>query len=193
MARAGEGCHDVRSPHSKYTGPVPPDGRITWWEPYGATVRASLAELRSSGMLRPALWLRAFGIAGVLVGALVVWIVRAYPGIALPWARLLLGYGVGAPALLVLSIGAQSLAPCHIDVRRRWMQFSRGQHVVRLERDRIQEVALIGRGPSAPPRLRVSYRTRRGTPRTREVAVARAVDLVALDDLIAELSDGRGR
>jgi hypothetical protein len=165
--------------------------RVKWWEPYGATLRSGVADLRSAGVLRAAFWVRVVIISAAVVGVVIGIMLFAYPGMWLPWWQLATGLLIW-PAVIAFLMGLSMLAPRHVEVRCEWVQFTHGQSAVRILAPDIRSVALVQREGSGL-RLRLDYVTRRGVRRTRECAVSSAIDRDTLDALIADLAEEASR
>ena len=165
--------------------------RVTWREPHRATRRDALRALRTSGVLRAGLWIRPTLIGAGLIAILIAWILWAFPGIALPWARMLIGLVIAPVFFLTASVTAivvASLMPRYVEVRREWLQIDHGPSAVRIEPEQIDrlEVEQNGVGES---RLVLEYRTRRGrNPKgSLAIAIAKSVDVKALQALLTHL------
>ena len=179
------------SPPAESHGRLVPSGmdqkaRIKWWEPYKQTLKSSLADLRSTGVLRPMFWIRVIALSSAVVVVVVALMLRASPGMWLPWPQLAAGLLIG-PAALALVITVSMLAPRHVEVRRNWIQFTRGQSAVRIPAPNIVSIALVQHGTGGL-RLRLVYVTRRGVQRTSECAVPPAVDRGALEAIVSQIA-----
>ena len=159
--------------------------RVNWWEPYRATRRYALRALRTSGLLRAGLWIRPTLIAAVLVAILIAWILWAFPGIALPWARMLIGLVI-TPVFFLITTVVACLAPRHLEVRREWLQINHGPVAVRVEPQQIDRLE-DEQNPVRESRLVLEYRTRRGRNRKESLAIAKSVDVKALQALVTHL------
>lgn len=162
-----------------------PTVRLTWWEPYRLTAAASLAEVRTTGVARPMFWARVIAVCVLIIGALVAGSVYAFPNVVIPWTQLITGT-ILAPALIAGFIAIKMFVPCHVQVRREWIQFTRGDSAHRIPADRIT-AAEVTQGPSGP-QLVVTYLTRKGTPRTRTCGLSAAVDTDTLTQLLRHVT-----
>ncbi len=152
--------------------------RVIWWEPIRETLPESIEGLKATGILRPAFWLRVIGISVVVVAPLVAWMVSAYPGITLPWGRML-ATPLLMPAVLLLYVAIMVVFPRRIEIRPEWIHIMHGQSNSRIPRERIDGI-WIDEPNGCSPRLIVDCRNRRGEPRELKFVVGRSVNL---DDL----------
>jgi hypothetical protein len=160
--------------------------RIRWWEPYGETVKTSLSEVRTTGVLRAGFWIRVFLIATGTVGLLIAAMMLAYPGMWLPWPQISSGLVI-SPVAIALLMGLTLLAPQHVEVRHDWIQFTHGQSAFRIRAAHIRDIA-VTQEENGVLRLRVTYEARHGLRRTRACVVAPAVNREALEALVAHLA-----
>ncbi|MCL4198861.1 MAG: hypothetical protein KJZ69_15345 [Phycisphaerales bacterium] len=152
--------------------------RVIWWEPIRETLPESIEGLEATGILRPAFWLRVIGISVVVVAPLVAWMISAYPGITLPWGRLLSSLLL-MPAALLLWGAFMVVFPRRIEIRPEWIHVMHGQSHSRIPLKQIDAVA-IEESDGSLPRLRVNCRNRRGDRREVRFVIGRSVNL---DDL----------
>lgn len=163
-----------------------PKIRIKWWEPYRETLKTSLAHLREAGMLRPVFWIRVVLISTSITGLLIAAMMLAYPGLWLPWPRIIAGLMVFPPAM-ALVMAMTMLAPQRIEVRHDGIQFSLGQNSLRIRASDIRGIALM-QNQSGLLQLTVTFEPRQGLLRTRTCIVSPDVNRDALDSLIAYLA-----
>lgn len=130
-------------------------------------------------------WVRVIAIAAVVIGLCIAWIMHAYPAAVIPWRPILTALVV-MPAFLAAGMAACVFAPLYVEVRWDWIQFSQGQHGVRITRAQIRSAEVIA---GDVPRLKVSYISNRGRSRTRECAIGRAVDLERLERFVAGFAE----
>lgn len=173
-------------PPRESTVPVSNVQRVRWYVPYGSMVRRNVADLRDSRIAGWAFWVRLGLIGAGLSAAAITAALMAFPGASFPWARLVLTPVVGL-AFLAIAVAFAVLAPCCIEVRRGWIQVSRGQHASRIAADRIGRVELV-EAATGCWHLVVKYKTTSGRERTVDEVVSPKVDLMVLASLVSDLA-----
>jgi hypothetical protein len=161
--------------------------RVEWWEPYRSTCRSRFAELRSAGVFDFRRYARA-ALLGVIVMvpivALAMWLA---PGLSVSWVQLVAGLLLAAFVLPLLAAGMVILPPTHVRVTREFVQINHGEGATRIDKERIDSIALQDGDDAGSMRLAIQFRTPRGRSRTRTFAVSARIDREALAALLEYL------
>jgi hypothetical protein len=182
----------IMPPASFVSFSVDHETQLDWWEPYRASVRTRVAELRSTGLLNPWSWVRVVGIPALVIGLVIAAMLHVQPGMLVPWRPLisvLIGYSLMFPLLLGLMI----LAPRHVSLQRNGVVlFLYGQRQVVIPARELRRISLKER-PDGELHLSLDYVTRRGARCTRECAVPRTVCRDTLEKLLTHLAEESSR
>lgn len=157
---------------------------LAWSEPRWSFNPSYRAELREAG-LTPAFFLRIFILGAALSLACAIPVYLLIPAFAPPPGAFLAVPFV-VPAYLVLNFGLHACVSRTIRIRSDRIDILHGGSGVRIKPDRILSAEIDTSDPDRPI-LHIRYLTHRAKERSRSVGIAPPIDLLLLEDALAEL------